>query len=298
MRSLKLRYLRCFVAVAEERHFGRAARRLGVAQPAVSQQIRRLEELVGHPLLRRKPRVEPTEAGEVLLRVARRIQGQLDEGLEAARRAARGETGRLVVGFAASVMLTELAAAIQAYRERFPGIELDLRELSTAAQLEALRAGTIDVGFVREPGGVDESLIVEPILEEPFVIALPPGHACASRRTLKLEALADEPFVLFPREVAPGLHDRVVLMCRESGFMPRVVQEALEWLTIVALVDAGLGVSLVPASFERLRWGDVAYVRVRAPRVHTRICVGARRDGASPAARRFIELIRDLRRER
>jgi DNA-binding transcriptional LysR family regulator len=298
MTSVKLSYLRYFVALAEERHFSRAAMRLGIAQPALSQQIRRLEQLVGHQLVRRKPRVELTEAGAVLLRVARRTLEQVEEGIEATRRAARGETGSLTVGFPASVLLTQLASAVQAYRQRYPEVELKLRELSTAAQLEALRAGTVDVGFLREPRKVDESLVAEPILEEPFVIALPSDHPHCTRRSVKLKALAEEPFVLFPREVAPGLYDRVISMCQATGFTPRVVQEALEWLTIVALVDTGLGISIVPGSFEKLRWGGVMYRRISSPRTSTSICLGMRREAVAPPARRFVDVVREVSRTR
>ena len=156
--SVELRHLRYFVAVAEELHFGRAARRLRIAQPPLSQQIARLESLVGHPLFERRPRVALTEPGRVLLAVARRTLAQVAQGIDATRRAGRGESGVLTVGFAASAMLTAMPHVFHSFRARSPAVELRLREMSTSAQLDALRAGFLDVGFLREPAA-DASLL-------------------------------------------------------------------------------------------------------------------------------------------
>ena len=288
---IKLHYLRYFQAVAEEGHFGRAAARLSIAQPALSQQIQRLEAIVGYPLLRRRPRVELTEAGEVLLRVARRTLEEVEEGVEAARKAARGEIGVLTVGFAASVIVTELAGVIKGYRQRFPDVDLHLRELSSAEQLKAVSVGTIDIGLVRETESSDESILIQPILREAFVVSLPPQHRLARSRKLAPQQLADEPFVLFPRDVAPGLFYRVMSLCERSGFTPRVVQEAREWLTVLGLVEAGLGVSIVPASFTKLHWGGVEYRPLdTSMREQMTVSICMRRDGASAAARSFAAL--------
>ena len=174
-RGVELRHLRYFVVVAEELHFGRAAKRLSIAQPPLSQQIARLETLVGYPLLERRPRVALTEPGRVLLAAARRTLQSVAHGVDATRRAGRGETGMLTVGFAASAMLTALPEVFRAYRSRFPGVELRLREMSTSAQVEALRVGGIDAGFLREPAEHPD-VLAEPVLREPFVAALPPEH--------------------------------------------------------------------------------------------------------------------------
>lgn len=292
---IELRHLRYFAAVAEELHFGRAAQRLGIAQPPLSQQIKSLEELVGYPLFERKPRVGLTPAGEALLEVARRTLEQLDEGLDITRRAGRGEAGKLTVGFAASILTTALPEILRTYRERYPSVELRLRELSSAAQATALTDGSIDVGFVRESVGQGADLICEPVLREEFVAVLPPAHPLATRRQLPLNTLAEEPFVHFPRAVAPALYDQIADVCRRAGFRPRVVQEAQEWLTILGLVEAGIGVSLVPASFCRLQWGGVQYKQLGPPREFTDVFLCWRAAPVLPAALPLIELARSIK---
>lgn len=290
--SIELRHLRYFTAVAEELHFGRAAERLGMAQPPLSQQIKSLEELVGYPLFERRPQVRLTTAGEALLEVARRTLAQVEEGLELTRRAGRGEAGRISVGFAASILTTALPEILRTYREQYPGVELRLRELSSAAQAAALAEGSIDVGFVREAVVQGSDLICEPILREEFVAVLPPSHALAGREQLPLGDMAGEPFVHFPRAVAPALYDQIADACRRAGFRPRVVQEAQEWLTILGLVEAGLGVSLVPASFRRLRWGGVQYRPLAPPREFTDVFVCWR---AAPLVAAVVPLIQIAR---
>jgi DNA-binding transcriptional LysR family regulator len=286
---IELRHLRYFAAVAEELHFGRAAERIGIAQPPLSQQIKSLEELVGYPLFERRPQVRLTPAGEALLEVARRTLAQVQEGIASARRAGRGETGKITVGFAASILTTALPEIL-----RCPGVELHLRELSSAAQAAALADGDIDVGFVREAVEHGAGLVCEPILREEFVAVLPPTHGLAERPELPLEEFAGEPFVHFPRAVAPALYDQVGDACRRAGFQPRVVQEAQEWLTILGLVEAGLGVSLVPDSFRRLRWGGVQYRPLAPPREFTDVFVCRRETAPAPSVAPLIEIARSF----
>lgn len=294
--TIELRHLRYFAAVAEELHFGRAAERLGIAQPPLSQQIKSLEEFVGYALFERRPQVRLTTAGEALLEVARRTLAQVEEGLELTRRAGRGEAGRITVGFAASILTTTLPEILRNYREQFPGVELRLRELSSAAQAAALAEGGIDVGFVREAAVVPGSdLVCEPILREEFVAVLPPAHTLAGREQLPLVDLAEEPFVHFPRAVAPALFDQIAEACGRAGFRPRVVQEAQEWLTIIGLVEAGLGVSLVPASFRRLRWGGVQYRPLGPQREFTDIFVCWRSAPVVPAVLPLVRIARGYR---
>lgn len=294
MTDLELRHLRYFVAVAEELSFSRAAERLGMAQPPLSQQIQRLEAMLGHPLFERRPRVRLTTAGEELLVTARRVLAQVDQGVEAARRAARGELGTVTVGFAASMILSVLPEAVRAFRKGFPGVTLQLRELSSAAQIEALREGRIDVAFLREPAAADKALRFEPIARETFVAVLPPDHPLAARERIPLAALAGEPFVHFPRAVAPWLYDRILTLCHEAGFHPRVSQEAQEWLTIVGLVEAGVGVSLVPESFRKLQWGEVAYRALDAAGGQSSILLGWRADGERPEVQAFLRAAREV----
>ncbi|HYG64169.1 MAG TPA: LysR family transcriptional regulator [Thermoanaerobaculia bacterium] len=271
MNGIELRHLRYFLAVAEELSFSRAAERLGMAQPPLSQQIQRLETLVGHELFERRPRVRLTPAGEAFLAAARRALAQVEEGVEASHRAARGEVGTVTVGFAASMILSVVPGAVRAFRRRFPGVDLQLRELSSAAQLAALREGRIDVAFVRE---------------SPF-----------SDRELGCERLREEPFVHFPRPVAPGLYDLILALCQGAGFKPRVVQEAQEWLTIVGLVEAGMGVSLVPESFRKLRWGKVVYLPLDRATARSTILLCWRATGERtaehPAVQAFLQTARE-----
>jgi DNA-binding transcriptional LysR family regulator len=290
MSGFELRHLRYFVAVAEEGHFGRAAERVGIAQPPLTQQIHKLEAIVGECLFERRPRVRLTPAGEAFLEGARRILAQAEEAVAVTRRAGSGSAGSLTVGFPASALLTIVPDVVRRYHEQYPGVELKLREMSTAAQLEALANRTIDVGFLRQAPTDLGELSCALSFAEPFCVVLPFGHPLAERPNVRLAELGEEPFVLFPQSVAPGLHRQVHELCQSAGFMPRVVQEAQEWLTIVGLVEAGIGLSIVPASFRRLRWGGVQYLGLADAEVTTTVSLVSAAGPARPTALRFIEL--------
>lgn len=300
--DVALRHLRYFVAVAEELHFGRAARRLHLAQPPLSQQIRKLEEILGVPVFTRTSRaVKLTPAGEMLLERARQMLRKVDEDVDLVRRVGRGELGPLNVGFIGSAMLTGLPETLGRYRRQYPNIVLQLRELYTAGMIGALREGHIDAGFLRD-GGVNEGLVVETLLSEPYVVVLPRGHRLARRSTLTAAPLRDEPFVFFSPEYGRRAYDKVVSICEEHGFRPHVVQEAPQWLTIVRLVGAGLGVTIAPACVERIAASVAACRPLRGSRVRsdielayragedrsivTTFCRIARQDLARPSTRR------------
>jgi DNA-binding transcriptional LysR family regulator len=289
----ELRHLRYFVAVAEELHFGRAAARLGLAQPPLSQQIQRLEQVLGVRLLdRTSRRVRLTDAGAALLPEARRVLAAAVTALEAARRAGRGESGELRVAFAATVMFLALPEIIRVFRDRFPGVHLDLREMPTGPQLAALKAGEIDIGFVREPRP-DPELEMVTVMREPLRIAVHKSHPLASRATLAVQHLANEPFVLFPEELAPGLHAQVMALCRAAGFTPRVVEVSRELYTSVSLVEAGVGVSILPASVEKLGWRGVRYRPIPSASAETRIAAAWRTDRVRPVLAAFMEVVRE-----
>ncbi|GAA3195576.1 LysR family transcriptional regulator [Nonomuraea roseoviolacea] len=292
--ELALHQLHAFAVLAEELHFGRAAERLGIAQPPLSQQIRRLERKVGHPLFDRGPGgVALTPAGHGLLPAARRALGEIAGGLDAARRAGRGEAGRIRIGFAASLALTVLPRILGAYHDRYPGVEMEVREMTTAPQVAALCDGSLDVGLMREPPETD-GLVAEPLLSEGFVAVLPAGHPLAARRAVPVAALADEPFVLLPRAAAPTVHDRIAGLCRAAGFEPRAGQRAVEWQTVCALVGAGLGVSLAPASVRRIRSAGVAYRRISPGGARTTVAACHRaEDAANPLVAGFLRTARD-----
>ncbi|MER6960084.1 LysR family transcriptional regulator [Streptomyces sp. NPDC000618] len=290
--ELPLPQLHAFVVLAEELHFGRAATRLGIAQPPLSQQIRRLEDKVGHELFSREPgRVALTSAGRELLPAARRVLTDLADGLAAARAVGSGQAGRLRIGFAASLALTVLPGLLRTFRERFPDVHLDIHEMTTAPQIAALRDKTIDIGLLREPPADEAELNFETVLTEPFVAVLPSTHPLAAQRTVPLAQLANSPFVLLPRTVGPQLHDQITGLCTAAGFTPRVVQSAVEWQTVCALVEAGLGVSLAPASIRRIRLKGVAFRRIDAGAVRTRVAVGWRKNDRNPLVASLLSTI-------
>lgn len=290
--QIDLRHLRYFLAVAEELSFSRAANRLGIAQPPLSQQIQRIEEILGFSLFERRPKVRLTEAGEVLVIEARRTLAQARQGLEDVVRAGKGEVGKLVIGFASSTRLGPLPELIQKYQNRFPKVRLFLKEMTTAEQQKALSNGTIDIGFLREPS-TEGILACETVLNEAFIVALPPKHNLAKRTRIDLAELAEEPFVYFPRDIAPTLYDRTIVSCQRAGFLPHVVQEAIDWITIVGLVEVGFGVSLVPASFHKLGWGGIKYRRLNREDLRTTVSVCFSSDNLSQPKIEFIKLVRE-----
>lgn len=244
--AVELRHLRYFVAVAEELHFGRAAARLHIAQPPLSQQIRRLESELGVRLFHRTHRqVELTDAGRALLREAQRTLVQADRAVQVAMRAGRGEVGRLVIGYMASAELSVFPKVLPAFRTHYPEVELVLQIVPPAEQFLRLREGRLHVGFLRLPA-TDRALTIVPIFREPLLAVLPDRHPLARRRAVSLRALCDERFVLFPRQHAPGYYDTLIDMCRRAGFDPKPVHESEKLYTILSLVAMGRGVSLMP----------------------------------------------------
>jgi len=294
---MELRHLRYFVAVAEEGHITRAAERLGIQQPPLSQQIRALETEIDVQLFRRKPRgVELTPAGSALLGEARAILARVGEAVAATRRAARGEAGRIGIGFTSSASFHPFVPrAIRAFRERHPLVELTLEESGTTELVEALRAQAIDAAFVRSPVGESADLTVRPLLDEPMVAALPNGHRLSTDGgPLPLAALAGETFVLYRRPVGPGLHDAIIAACDRAGFSPRIGQEAPRMLSTLSLVAAGLGVTLVPQSMSRLEAASVVYRALDpAAQLLAPLNLAYRRGETAAAVRRFVGLVQD-----
>ena len=259
--SVDLHHLRHFVAVAEELHFGRAAARLHMAQPPLSQSIRRLEAALGFPLfVRTQRRVELTPAGQVFLTEARRTLQQMDEGVRMARRAASEDLAEISITFTSAALYRVLPAALRAYRERFPMVDVRLDERSTDAQLAGLQDGSIDVGFVTPPLKGMSGLEVEMIDRDRFCLAVPASSPLCHRSPIGLAELSDESFVLFPYAQGPSLHGRLMSACRQVGFVPRVRQEARQMHTILSLVAAGMGVAFVPEGARSMRVDGVAMV--------------------------------------
>jgi DNA-binding transcriptional LysR family regulator len=290
-----LRHLRYFVAVAEELHFGRAAERLGIAQPPLSQQIMRLEGRLGVELFRRTRRsVELTDSGAALLPAARDLLAQAARVEQTVRRSAAGTTGTIQMGFVGSAAHELLPTLLRRFRERYPDASVVPSELSTTEQIAAITRGALDAGLVRLPVESAEVATLR-LLEEPLVIALPDFHPLANRRRLPLAALSDEPFVMWGRPLNPPFHDEVIAACHDAGFSPNVVQEASEIPTIVSLVAAGLGVSLVPASMEQVRSDGVVYLPVQGAGVRIALALAWRRDHTSALVRNLVAVARETR---
>jgi len=289
--------LRYFVAVAEERHFGRAAARLHIAQPPLSQQIRRFEAELGEPLLYRTTRsVELAPAGEVLLERAREILAAVDAAIDDARRAARGEYGRLAIGFTGSVTYAMLPSLAASLRQELPGVTLDLRgELLTPAQVAQLRDGTLDLGLLRPPVH-ERDLSTEVLGSEPLVAVLPRSHPLADSEAVPLELLNGEPFVTYPSHFRSVLHDAVEDACAAHGFKPLAAHEVAETATLVSFVAAGLGVSLVPASVRNMTVQGAIYRPLADDTTRVELAAAWRRDDDRPMLARALDVIRrDLR---
>jgi len=292
---MESRLLTYFVAVAEELHFGRAAKRLHISQPPLSQQIIQLEEKIGVRLFTRtRRRVELTPAGEVLLEDARKILALSEEAVRRAVRAGKGEIGRLSVGYIGSANYSVLPGLIREFRKRFPEVELSLAELNTSQQIEALHDGRIHVGFMRPPMGIEsEGLSFETVLKELLVAAIPVNHKLKSRTSLPSKMLAKEPFVMIPRSRGPGFFDQIIAMCQAEGFSPEIVLEASQFHTIIGMVAAGVGIAVVPASMQRSRMKGVAFREIENG-TETALTMAWSSQNKSPVLNKFIKVAREV----
>lgn len=296
---MDLRQLRYFIAVAEEEHVTRAAERLGMQQPPLSQQIKAIERELDVQLFRRKARgVELTECGRVLLEQARLVLERLDYALLLTRRTARGEQGRLCVGIAPTGPFHPFVPrVIRAFREAYALVSVSLEECLSKEAVERLRGERIDVAFIRAAVADAQGLIVHPLLEEPMVVALPSAHELAGEdrrgEPLPLRALAQEAFIVYGLTLGPGLLDATMAACLRAGFSPRLGQEAPRITSTLGLVSAGLGVALVPASMQRVRMDGVAYRRLMpAERPTALLNLVLRRGDPSTVVRNFSDLAR------
>jgi DNA-binding transcriptional LysR family regulator len=291
---MELRHLRYFIAVAEELHFGRAAQVLGISQPPLSQQIQALEQEIGARLFERtNRRVELSEAGRLFLAEARLVLAQVDKAADVARRAQLGQLGELKIGFTSSAPFnSSIPQAIFAFRQAFPAVHLALQEMSSKEVAEALVDESVQVGIMR-PLPLPESLVAVELFREPLVAIIRADHplAVGSEKGLQLSALAAEPFVFFPRSYGSGLYAQLLNLAREAGFSPLITQEAGEPMTIIGLVAAGLGVTVLPASYQRMRIDGVVYRTLLDAEANTAVWLVQRRDQHSPMAKAFVELL-------
>jgi DNA-binding transcriptional LysR family regulator len=296
---MELRHLRYFIAVAEEQHITRAAERLGMQQPPLSQQIRALEHELDVQLFRRRPRgVELTDAGSALLTEARAILSQIDQAFATTKRTARGAQGKIAVGFTSSAPFHPFVPrVIRAYRDTYPLVSLSLEEGGTTDLIDDLRNERIDAAFIRTMVSNQEGLVVNLLLQESMVLALPAAHALARRgslnKALPMKALAGETFVVYRRHNGPGLYDAILAACTAAGFSPRIGQEAPRIVSTLNLVAAGLGISLVPESLQRMRMDGVVFRRFAGSvQPKAALYLASRRGETSATVRNFLALVK------
>ena len=297
---MELRHLRYFLAVAEELNFTRAAERLGISQPPLTQQVKALEAELGVALLDRSAyRIELTDAGRIFAAEAARILGDARSAMQAARRAATGATGRVRVGFTESASFNPLVtSSLRSFRSDYPAVEVSLEEHPSTELIVALREGRIDTAFVRPPLPAERGLTLDLLEKEPLVVAVPSGHILARRQQVDLGALAAETFILYPRAVRPGLADTVVAACEAAGFTPKVGQYAPQLSSTINLVAASLGISIVPDSMRCLQAGAVTYVPLCGEPLHALLGIAYRVDEGSVVVHNFIAAARRGRRPR
>lgn len=290
---MEMRHLRYFVAVAESLHFGQAAAKLQIAQPSLSHQIRQLEDELQASLLRRtKRRVELTDAGRSFLDEARDILARADRAAVIARRLGHAASPGLRVGVGFCMDQSDVAAAVGRYNARHPDVQVELKTMSVPSQLAALRDGRLDVAFVRPPVS-DPTLRNEIVVREPFTVALPPNHRLARKSRLPLSALANEPFVLPPRDAVPVFHDTILRLCRDAGFVPHAPHEADHLQMIVAMIAAGAGVGLVPTAARKFKH-RVAYRSLNPSPNDLEIAIAWRHDDPSATLAAFVSEARQV----
>ena len=292
----ELRQLRHFVTVAEELHFGRAAARLHMTQPPLSQSIAGLEELLGAPLfLRNRRQVTLTPAGSAMLPEARRILEEAGALPELVRRIASGEAGRLGLSFVTTAGLSVLPAILRRYSAAYPAVRMVLQEATSDVQFGDLLQGRIDAGFVIPPLPLDDLLDYRRIVEEPLILCAPSGlealRAVPRSAAVRPRDLPPLPLVIVPRAVAPALHDAILACFRAAGVTPVIGQEAIQMQTIVSLVSGGMGLALVPQSVSNLMRPGVEYRALADPTPLAETGLAWRRDNASPVLKGFLNLL-------
>lgn len=293
--KLETRQLRYFVAVAEELHFGRAAHRLHISQPPLSQQIRQLEEALGVTLFERTQRsVKLTYAGGVFLVQVRSALNKLEDAVDLVRNADKGEAGFLRCGYTAASAYAVIPAVIHAFKQRYPLIEVALRELLSGDQFKDIHEGRLDVGLVR-PFGSLPGLVTEKLVEESLMVAIPSEHPLAQQRIIEIQDLQEQPFIGFSKLGSQYFHDMIEALLSEEKVVPIHVQRATQPHAVVALVSAGLGLAIVPDASVRVHMDRVVYRPLHAnklPRPELHLCW--RREGLTPLIRNFVASAREV----
>ncbi|WP_102693921.1 LysR family transcriptional regulator [Rummeliibacillus pycnus] len=289
---MELRQLHYFLTVAEELHFGRAAKRLSMTQPPLSQQIQQLENELGVLLFKRTKRhVELTKAGATFLEGVTRTLDQLNQAVDSSQRAQRGEIGKLTVGFVGSATYDILPPLIREYRNKYPNVEVKLKELSTPDQIEELYHQKLDIGFVRPP--IQGEVILSEIMHEtPCILALPRHHPLAKEKEVHISMLKNQPFIIVSRNIWPGLYDDIVSLFKNAGINLEIKQEATEYQTIIGLVAAGIGMAIAPAPLKNFTVKDIVYREIAGANLTVKMAIAYNKDRLSQETNNFINLIR------
>ncbi|MDJ0573344.1 MAG: LysR family transcriptional regulator [Pleurocapsa sp. MO_192.B19] len=289
---MELRHLKYFVAVAEELHFGRAAAKVQITQPVISDQIRRLEEELRVKLFfRTKRTVQLTEPGKIFFKEAQQILERVEKAVSAVQKAERGELGSLTIGYTGPALYTLLPEIIKAFRDRYPQVELVLKEICTNEQVEALNSGEIEVGFLHPPIEGDFESIS--IMTEKMILALPEDHPLTTFTQVPISKLSDQSFILFPQQEGPYLYSRILSICQQAGFSPKIVQEVTPQPTMIGLVAAGIGVSFVSSSLQNLNRPGVVYRELDVATPELELVAAWKRDKVSPVLQKFLQIVRE-----
>jgi DNA-binding transcriptional LysR family regulator len=287
----ELRHLRAFVHLAEAKHFGVAAERLGITQPALSQTIKGLEEALGVVLLDRRPRrLTLSAAGEIFLTEAIATIAQADRAERIGKRTGRGQAGLVEIGYVGSAPFSPVfSRIISGFREKFAGLSLRMTQLPSMVQMDRIAQSSLDCGFVRTPLGPPPPGVITRVLDrERLLIALPDTHRLAQATACSLSQFATDPFIQYQPQANAGLHGLVTGLCRSAGFEPLIAQMVPQVATVICLVQAGLGVALVPATMSALAIRGVVYLEIDSPDAVTELRLVARYPEASPSARAFF----------
>jgi DNA-binding transcriptional LysR family regulator len=290
--TVEIRHLRYFLAIAEELNFSRAAEKLRIAQPPLSQQIKQLEHELGVQLIERETRpVRLTEAGKFFREQSQTLVSRFDELIQQMQKMGRGETGTLAIAFVASATFEVLPVVLREFQKCFPDVQLDLFEMNTSEQKVALLERRINLGFVR-PDLKDDAIVVEKLLEESIVLAVPSGHKYSNRQSINITDIAKDPLICFPCLPEPSFGSFILGVCRAHGFEPIVVQHAGELQTALSLVAGGMGIALLPNSIRKIEREGVVYLPLNEPVPKTTLSVAFRTDDTSPTLKSFLEILR------
>jgi len=294
--TIELRHARYFLAVAEELHFGRAARRLNLAQPGLSQQISALEDLIGAQLFHRnRRRVELTAAGNAFIIEIRKLLVQAKRAVLVAQQAARGELGRIEIGYVASAALTgTLTRIVSSFRKSHPGVELALTEMEMRAQLREMNETRLDISFIRPPVRLPSGVTTLRILDEPLALALSSDHPLAGKKRISLAQFCDEIFITPHHEPGVSFHEHTTQACRAAGFSPRLGPQGRDFVTIASMVSVGLGVALVPMSLQHIRLPGMVCKAITGTTIAAELSIAYRTNEDSPATLAFINHARTL----